>query len=97
MKNRVAEFLSPVYHIPGHRQHAGHPGAAHHPATHKQSGDVDSLQAENSADVEVDWLHDILKVETQTSAFNHRQNVKSDKSKTLHTVCIHFVFVYCNN
>lgn len=68
-----AQFLSPVNHIPGHRQHASHPGAAHHPATHKQSSDVDSLQAEDGSDVEVDWLHNILKEETETSGFDPRQ------------------------
>ena len=62
----VAELLSPVDHVPGHSQHAGHPGAAHHPATHKQGGDVDGLEPENSADIEVDRLHKILKAETET-------------------------------
>jgi len=38
---RLTDFFSPVNHVPGHGQHASHPAAAHHPATHKEGGDVD--------------------------------------------------------
>lgn len=39
------DLVSPVDHIPGHSQHASHPGAAHHPATNKQGSDIDRLKA----------------------------------------------------
>lgn len=65
MRNRLEESLSPVNHIPGHSQHASHPGAAHHPATHKQGGDIDRLEAKNRSNIEVDRLHKILKAEKE--------------------------------
>lgn len=57
--------VSPVDHKPRHSQHASHPGAAHHPATHKQSGDVDGLETENCSNVEINRLHDILREHNQ--------------------------------
>lgn len=53
-------LVSPVDHIPGHGQHASHPGAAHHPATHKQRSHIDGLKAKDHSNVKVDWLHEIL-------------------------------------
>ncbi len=66
-KNLTLKFdlLSPVDNIPGHGQHASHPGAAHHPAAHKQGGDVDGLEAEDRTNIEVDWLDDILRAEKE--------------------------------
>lgn len=62
---KLSESVSvlPVDHKPGHRQHPGHPGAAHHPAAHKQGCDVDRLQPHDRSHVEVNWLHDILERE----------------------------------
>lgn len=53
-------FTLPVDHIPGHSQHASHPGATHHPAAHKEGSDVDRLQAQNCSNVEVNRFHKIL-------------------------------------
>ena len=67
----VADIISPVDHVPGHRQHAGHPRAAHHPAAHEQRGDVNRLEAEHSADIEVDRLHDVLEAQGHRRGFDH--------------------------
>lgn len=65
----MAELLSPVDHIPGHSQHASHPGAAHHPTTYKQGSDIDRLEAKHRSNIEVDWLDEILEAQTETSGF----------------------------
>lgn len=59
----VTNLLSPVDNVPGHRQHAGHPRATHHPTAHKQGCGVDGLEAENRSNVEVNRLHDILQAQ----------------------------------
>lgn len=86
MRNRVAEFLSPVDHIPGHSQHASHPGAAHHPATHKQGSDIDRLEAENCSNIEVDRLHEVLKAETERSGFYLRRGQKYMSKNIINSV-----------
>lgn len=59
-KTEHSVSILPVDYKPGHGQYAGHPGAAHHPAAHKQGRDIDSLQAKDRSNVEVNWFHNIL-------------------------------------